>query len=210
MTPQPTNHTGPVVALDVDGTINAIPADPAGPSAPGLVEHRVTLHADHWPAGKATDPPSASRTPFLRPLPSETLETTVHVPEGVGSWILNLLDNGVEVVWATTWEHAANTYIASLLAIPALPVATVWADNRTRPTFGEVKDRDSATWKARTLKNTYPARSVVWLDDQAHRWAGRRTASWLPEPSLVVTPDPTTGATQDVRNLVDAWLAQQS
>ncbi len=86
---------------------------------------------------------------------------------------------GRKFVWATTREPAANTYIAPQLAIPALPVATAWGNNRTSPRFGEARDRDSAAWKAGALKSIYRGRPLVWLDDQAHRWAGARVASRL-------------------------------
>jgi hypothetical protein len=53
-----------------------------------------------------------------------------------------------ELVWATTWEHHANTHIAPLLELPALPVVA-FAGYRSRPDapqFGAVEGLLGRKW----------------------------------------------------------------
>lgn len=46
-----------------------------------------------------------------------------------GDWLRELLDRGVEVVWATSWGQVAAEWIAPRLGLPELPVIEV-------PNFG--------------------------------------------------------------------------
>ncbi|MQY06611.1 HAD domain-containing protein [Actinomadura macrotermitis] len=46
---------------------------------------------------------------------------TLRIPDTHAAW-LRELSAAYELIWATTWEHHANAYIAPLLGLPELPV----------------------------------------------------------------------------------------
>jgi len=71
-------------------------------------------------------------------------------------WIQFLLERGVEVQWATTWQHWANTYFGEALGF-TLPVAV-----DTERTI--LKGR-SPEWKAAQLESQFPGRPMLWIDD---------------------------------------------
>lgn len=136
----------PVIALDVDGVLNAggSPED----LGKGWQLHRVEVPAEHVPL-----------SPFIGGGGGHQKALTVNINPGLhGRWI-NELSETVDFAWATTWEDAANYALAPLLGIAELPVAT--AVKRTRPRFGDTV----IEWKARSLDEAYPSRPVVWIDD---------------------------------------------
>lgn len=142
----------PVVALDFDGVLN-----PLGFEVPqGFVEHTV-----HAPVGVV--PESA----FIRGGGRTPLTTTVRINTDHGAWIESLLEVA-DVVWATTWEEAANVCIAPLLGIDPLPVGISVEDHP--PRFGHMRNGDSAAWKAEALENKFAGRPLVWADDTASAW----------------------------------------
>jgi hypothetical protein len=104
-----------LVALDIDGVLNPHHVAPAHAALaarlPGYIDHDVTL------------PASGRHLPYLRGHGTETVTGRMLVNEGHARWILSLLERGVEVSWATTWEHFANEVFGPLLGLPALPLA---------------------------------------------------------------------------------------
>ncbi|MFL9680471.1 HAD domain-containing protein [Streptomyces sp. KL110A] len=68
-----------------------------------------------------------------------------------------------ELVWATTWEDAANTHLAPLLGLPPLPVV-IW------PETSDAQEREDQWfglhWKTRTLVAWADGRPFVWVDDE--------------------------------------------
>ncbi|GLZ11669.1 hypothetical protein Acsp04_19040 [Actinomadura sp. NBRC 104425] len=67
------------------------------------------------------------------------------------------------LVWATTWEDAANTEIAPRLGLPQLPVVH-WPD-----TLDEHEREDrwfGLSWKTRPLVNWAAGRPFIWVDDE--------------------------------------------
>lgn len=206
----------PVVALDVDGVLNA----------DGLPdEHTISISPDDQP-----------KSPFLRGGGTQEMSGIVRIDPAVGPWITALLEHA-DVVWATTWEKAANVGLAPLLGIDPLPVACAVAEHP--PRFGYVKNGDSVAWKASVLRELYPGRPLVWADDGAwaysrvedydednpsrqpwYDWRVPPVAPWLskyaidedddrPEaaPSLVVTPDARVGLTAADREAISAFVA---
>jgi hypothetical protein len=120
-------------------------------------------------------------------------------------WIRSLLERGVAVVWASTWEHAANTHFAPLLGIPPLPVATITTPNDL-PAVGGAPE-----WKSHQLAAQFQGRPLVWIDDSPDpALPALRTARHDAAPVLVVKANPTTGLTEEIRAQVDAWLALAS
>jgi hypothetical protein len=126
----------PVVALDFDGVLNAITSH----LAPDRQLHTVNIPAEHWPDSL-----------FLsQPRPGENvLRAQFRLRPADGPWITHLRQHA-EVVWAITWEEAANEFIAPLLGIEPLPLGV----NRHEhpPRFGYVKTGDSAGWKLSALR----------------------------------------------------------
>lgn len=210
-----TTSVRPVVALDIDDVLNF-------DGAP--VRHTITLLAADQP-----------KSPFVRGhgLIDKTL--TVGIDPAVGPWI-TVLRERADVVWASTWEHAANTHLAPLLGIEPLPVAMSVATDP--PRFGYAKNGDSIGWKASVLRVKYTGRPLVWADDGAHNyqltcdedlWPGQTWYDWraphptdryasldtdedgeepfVSAPTLVVTPYAATGLTLAHRAEIDAFVA---
>ena len=149
-----TTHTSarPVVALDFDGVLNPLGFE----IPPGYVEHKV-----HAPLGVVPE------SPFIRGYGREALSTTVRVNPDHGRWIDSLLEVA-DVVWATTWEEAANVCIAPLLGIDPLPVGI--SVEKNPPMFSHVRSGDSSGWKSMSLADEFRDRALVWVDDMNGSW----------------------------------------
>lgn len=137
----------PVVALDLDGVIRlAVSGDSDCPTT-GAYAANVTVHRDAYPSAYHSQlvwnhDGVASGTVWL---------------SGVGSaWIRALLERGIDVRWATTWQAHANRYFAPLLRIPDLPVAVTGEESRAY---------SSAEWKSQQLGRQFDGRPLVWIDD---------------------------------------------
>ncbi|GAA4221431.1 hypothetical protein FHR32_005082 [Streptosporangium album] len=66
---------------------------------------------------------------------------------------------GCDLVWATTWEHDANTEISPKIGLPELPVIEVDRDNRWRDRGVDVM------FKTPHVADWVKGRPFVWLDD---------------------------------------------
>ncbi len=214
------NDTRPVVAFDVDGVLNVVPPTPLKtfeadgkryavigsyvvevrdddvlPSVrEGLSEARV-----HVPAGVCENPFFAGAR--------RDIDVVVRVDPMVVAWVKSLHERA-EVVWATTWEEAANLFADAV----GLPRAAVGCDSTTHPPrFGYVKDGNSAAWKAEALSEVFDGRPLVWLDDLAGAY--RRFRYWRhPDDSdktLVIVPESHVGITAehiaDVERFLERW-----
>ncbi len=188
----------PVVALDLDGVVRRLvrpPSDgePSEPD-PGAAWFDVDLDPAVW-----VDSPFHTR---LRE--PETIRVLLNV--WIGGWVNDLLARGVEVVWATTWEHTANHYFAPLLVIPELPVGVSMQASPPKPTESQ------RWWKLRSLAAAYPERPLVWIDDQAWVLAGEdkdsaRSLRGETARTLVVETDEALGLVPPQARQVDDWLA---
>ncbi|GAA1548958.1 HAD domain-containing protein [Actinomadura kijaniata] len=68
-----------------------------------------------------------------------------------------------ELVWATTWEDAANDELAALIGLPWLPVVS-WPEPSDEH---EHEDRwFGLHWKTRTLVSWAAGRPFAWVDDE--------------------------------------------
>ncbi|WP_143020152.1 HAD domain-containing protein [Sinosporangium album] len=86
---------------------------------------------------------------------------TVYLNSKHGTRLLALaVETGAELVWATTWEHWANDWIAPRIGLPALPVIKL--PPNVRGEFGEL-------FKTPAIAEYVAGRPFVWFDDQV--WA---------------------------------------
>jgi hypothetical protein len=162
----------PAILVDVDGPLNPYLAKPTR-RPPGYTTHRIR------PAG------------FSRPL-------RVWLDPSHGPWLLSLAAaTGAELVWATTWEHEANEFIAPRLGLPELE----WID------FGGLGSdhRDGHHGKVPAITEWAGTRPIAWLDDEFQRrdpeWAAARPGT------LLVPVDPRKGIGVDHLERVRAFLA---
>lgn len=120
-----------------------------------------------------------------------------HVVQGVALWLtpqhgrwLNELSPTFELMWATTWEHDANTHIAPRIGLTKpLPVIE----------FGMRRAVSAWHWKLPDVNRVIgDERPFAWLDDEFgpadHAWAAERTAQGA--PTLLLACDPLVGMTR--------------
>ncbi len=113
-----------------------------------------------------------------------------------GEWLHDLADR-FELAWVSTWEAASNTLIGPAIgAPPELPYIE----------FRERTD-DGWTWKLPAVRRYAEDRALAWLDDDpgpdAAGWAATRAAR-----TLIVSPDPRTGWTEDEYRQLVAFGAE--
>ncbi|MEU7003070.1 HAD domain-containing protein [Nonomuraea sp. NPDC046570] len=145
--------------------------------------------------------------PFGRPTPDfrryrcEVIgETyTVHLNARHGARLLDLaLRTRAELVWATTWEDAANEWIAPRLGLPQLPVIPMGP-----PRLSETEEMFKTPYVADYVRG----RPFVWFDDQTrdadedylrkHQGVG---------DFLLVHVDPERGLTGEHLAMAHDWL----
>ncbi|MEW9553994.1 HAD domain-containing protein [Nonomuraea sp. NPDC050783] len=125
----------------------------------------------------------------------------VHLNPRHGPLLLDLaVSTGAELVWATTWEHHANEWIAPRIGLPSLPVIPVNAGAAPVGEHGEMfKTPKVAAYAGR--------RPFVWFDDQV--WAEDeeylRVHQGLGD-FLLVHVDPAHGLTSRHLGMAHEWL----
>lgn len=181
----------PVVALDIDGVLNAI--NRAEVLGHGWEDHRVKIPARHLPA-----------SPFISGPGDRAMSLGLCLNPGLhGPWISKLTEIA-EVVWATTWEHAANHSLAPLLGIEPLPVGI--SVRTHKPDRYQWKTSDSIGWKSQALEKAYDNRPLVWIDD-LNKYHGQSLAERRgSQPTLIVTCDEEQGLTPEHMETVDSFL----
>lgn len=104
-----------------------------------------------------------------------------------------------DLVWATTWEDEANSYVAPVLGLPELPVIT-WSSPRPEPGGG-------VFWKTPEIVAWTGGRPFAWLDDeitQADReWVDVHHAG----PALLHRVDPRLGLRPEDFAVLGAWAS---
>ena len=197
------NASRPLVAFDLDGVLNPHPVEASHPALvvglPGYVEHDIIL-----PAGKR-------HLPYLRGRALETVAGRVMINNAHAQWIRSLLDRGVEVGWATTWEHHANEAFGPLLGLPELPLAIKFhADVKNGHHRPRMYGFGAIEWKSDALWNRHRDRPLVWIDDEASNLARidmRGNPIDLGAPALSIRCEGEIGLTRDDMERVDNWLA---
>jgi hypothetical protein len=137
----------PVVAIDIDGVFRL----QNGEGVDGAFQRTVTFRNDNYPDlfhGKPR-------------FDEGGLSVQNEWFSGVGAaWLRDLLDRGITVVLATTWQHWANTYFAEVLGIPELPVAVLTLEPENLNWH-----HCSAAWKSVQLRRQFDGRPLMWVDD---------------------------------------------
>jgi HAD domain in Swiss Army Knife RNA repair proteins len=95
---------------------------------------------------------------------------------------LSSLSERFALVWATSWEHAANQHLAPALGLSELPVIS----------FAGLSARPGRTWKLRAVRRFIGEHPIAWVDDDlgrdAHAWAEKR-----PQLTLLIDINPSWG-----------------
>jgi hypothetical protein len=165
----------PLLFLDVDGPLNPFAIRPEALPA----EYEVhEMRPDLW------------EDPMLQPL-------RVRLNPGHGARLLAL---PAELVWATSWEHDANSWIAPRIGLPDLPVVGWPLDlNASAPA--------DLCWKTPTLLVYAAGRPFAFIDDDItdadRRYAEARSAA----PMLFHRVDAAQGLTDEDFVLLADWLA---
>lgn len=151
--------TKPLLLLDVDGPLNPF----------------ELLTKSGRPSART---PSHYRAHSMRPQgwdikgrpPLKVLLSTWH-----GEQLRALARDHFTLVWATTWEHDANTWIAPVLGLPDLPVIEFgeqrWMQARL-DSNDSFKTHHIAAWTRRFA----PGIPWAWVDDHV---SSRRDRQWL-------------------------------
>ncbi|GAA3193136.1 MULTISPECIES: hypothetical protein [Streptomyces] len=161
----------PILFLDVDGPLNPWRA-PVGRA----------------PAGYTTLPmrPTGWEEPH-QPLP-------VRLDPRHGPLLLGL---GYRLVWASTWGAEANTWIAPVLGLPALPYVD-WP----RPPH---RAADGVHWKTRRLVAVAGGHPFAWVDDEI----GEPDRAWITRHhtgrTLLRCIDPAVGLLADDFAVLRLW-----
>jgi hypothetical protein len=108
-----------------------------------------------------------------------------------------------ELVWATNWEHQANTMMGPAIGLPTLPVVE----------FGgglERREGQPFSWKFGAVGRRAAGRPLAWLDDDfdtypaaRDEFLGRRAADGL--VTELIRVDPRTGIGPEHLAAVERW-----
>lgn len=114
----------------------------------------------------------------------------IRVPRGTRDRLAHLALR-FEMVWATSWESDADTYLLTTLDVDEERWPSIdWTS--TAAPAGE-------TWKLHDVRLFVGSRPCVWIDDDLHadayQWAEERTASGI--QTLLIETDPTEGLGDD-------------
>lgn len=188
----------PVVAIDIDGVLR-LGVRPAHPLPEGAYPVELTMRADAYPSF------------FHRPptWDEDGTQTKTHWLSGIGAeWVRSLLDRGVEVVWATTWQEYAKVYFAAPRGVPQLPLGVSSGGD-------EDEYLDSPEWKSMTLAQRFPGRPLVWVDDNPVMAADRELSAIRAPRDRALTRSywvthPERGLTRDDVARLDALRASTS
>jgi len=175
----------PVLALDVDGVLNALS------SASGRIP--TAVHVDPGFATPMTNPAVVGSDVLLRLDPTRDAA------------LLGAVEHlGVRVVWVTTWEVQANVSVGPLLGLGPRDVVAV---HRWFSPGGSVYGDSPVAAKASALDECFPSVPVLWLDDDAYYVA----RSWARPPDRAVrSPAARVGLTAADREFVVRWCAERT
>lgn len=165
----------PVVALDVDGVLNALGSASGRPM-------QAVLMRDEW-VTRLTNPSAAGQVLPIR------LD-----PDRDGRLIAALEAVGVSIVWCTTWEAAANEAIGPLLGLGPRDVLAISQFARDTPS--------PVAAKLAAIDHHFPDRRVLWVDDDA--WAARRQWAERADREFLA-PDRESGLTTQLRLRALRW-----
>ena len=158
----------PLLLLDVDGPLHPWAADQP---PPGYVECRFRLS---W---------RRKQRMWLNP--------------DHGRLLGDLADRtGIELAWASSWGHRANTTVGPAIGLPALPVVE----------FAGPHADHHAGWKYPAVARFAYGRPLAWLDDDFALRPAAREKFLAREPATLLVPvDPSIGVTAGHVTEIDAW-----
>ncbi len=183
---KPSGLPTPILALDVDGPLNVYRASlkRLRSRAGGFEEVRGFNRKLSFRAGSRWFPYSDL---WLSRAHGEMLAEFSRVHD-------------VELVWATMWEHNANTIIGPALGLPRLP----WVDFHSHT---------SRAWKWDAVAEFAAGRPLAWLDDsflEPRKVAQRKASGWAAArrnlPTLLQHVDPAVGLRTSDLDAVAEWL----
>ncbi len=175
----------PLLYIDVDGPLNPFAAKPHR-RPEGYETHRML--PDTWIA-------QHGGKPYWRVKPLRVWLNPAHGPA------LSALADRFELVWATTWQHDANTHIGPKLGLPELPVVEWQNTNRAGP--------DGTFFKTAELVQHAAGRPFAWIDDDLstpdrlyveREHAGAALLHWV---------DPAKGLLDEDFDALAAWADSQ-
>lgn len=142
------DETRPILFLDVDGVLNGATST--------FQEHLIEVAGADMP-----------RSPFTKSASADVMNFRIRFDNRLES-LLAELGEYYELVWATTWEHLANTYFSPLLGLGQLGVVEL----STEPaTDAELFYSLVAEWKWRSLVRYANGRAFAFVDDNARKFA---------------------------------------
>ncbi|AJF66415.1 hypothetical protein [Streptomyces vietnamensis] len=101
-----------------------------------------------------------------------------------------------ELVWATTWEADANTWVAPRLGLPDLPLVP-WSDGPEEP---------GLHWKTPALVAWAAGRPFAWVDDEIGAADRAWVAAHHPGPALLRRVDARRGLAVADFEALAAWV----
>jgi hypothetical protein len=175
----------PMLMIDVDGPLNPYAAKPTR-RPDGYTTHRLL------PPNWAAEQRSLLTSLGMSDRRVQPLRVWLNPDHGPALAALPF-----ELVWATTWEHEANEYIAPVLGLPELPVIT-WTETRSEAEAG-------VYWKTPEIVTWVEGRAFAWIDDEitdADRdWVRIHHAG----PALLRRIDPAIGLADEDFEALAAW-----
>lgn len=153
------SHPRPLLLIDVDGPLNPYAAKPTR-RPDGYSTHRMR--------------PTGWDDPRLKPL-------RVWLNPNHGPALRAL---PYDLVWCSTWQADANTWISPHLGLPELPHIS----------FAEVSHADDGTyWKTHEVVRWAAGLPFAWIDDEITDTDREYVAGVHKGPALLLTVSPRTG-----------------
>ncbi|MFJ4680531.1 hypothetical protein [Kitasatospora sp. NPDC088783] len=171
----------PLLYLDVDGPLNP---DCARPPA-GYEVHRMLPQA--W----LDQHPGKPRV-YVKPL-----KVRLNPAHGAA---LRRLAGVFDLVWATTWEDEANTFISPVLGLGELPVVP-WPPAARRTGAGGV------FWKTQPLLEHAAHRPFAWVDDDVTDADSAFVAARHGAPALLLRIDAARGLREGDFEALESFAA---
>lgn len=166
-------QTSPLWLLDIDGVLNAM-------------VNRDTLEHPHW-----TDL-------IKKAVPtSQGVEYDLVLAPTVIDFINTYHAFGLDIQWATTWQHDANRFVAPAFDLPQMPIGA------------EARGISDYYYKERAaLRAIDEGRPLIWTDDDAIRLVVRMEIEQSGVPHLMIEPDPRLGLTPDHLDAISAFVCE--
>lgn len=133
---------------------------------------------------------------------------TMYTIQGFQVWLrrwhgeqLLALTDVFDLVWATTWEHQANTDIGPKIGLPELPVIEF------AKRLPDVPPEPGLHWKTAVIAAYALAhnRPFAWVDDEVGVKDGIYFVKWCRDPFLTLKIDPITGLTDEHFTQLREW-----